>query len=286
MDSRRRQRSISLSQPHSTTSIPHGLEYQLGSRMHWGVVHPRLEATGQPFPRSFRSRSRLNLRVLRPLTRGPQSQPSPLRTPHGRPGVQGIFLTSCVQAPHGWPMVHHSMVTGFPIPRGCCLALLVSHPIPCPLPLCHIPSPAKSERPVVSRSHGAVVRLVPHPYLRPVPPSHPSSRVYTPPGRQRPSGASPRDPHPSKDRFVLLARVAPIQSPSSLHLAHFSPHVPVRGVWPRVPSPGPMGLPVYWHENTASPGRSGQAGAPLHVPPLGLGEEVCPVFCMLAPHVV
>ena len=41
-------------------------------------------------------------------------------------------------------------------------------------------------------------------------PSHPSSVVYTPPGRQQPCGAGPLDPHPSEDRFVRLARVAPI----------------------------------------------------------------------------
>ena len=118
--------------------IPHGLEYPLGSRMHFGVVHPRLEARGRPFPRSPRSCSRVNLRVLRPLTRGPQRQPSPLRTRHGRPGVQGIFPTSRGQAPHGWPMVYHSMATGFPIPRGCCLALSASLPISYPVPLRHI----------------------------------------------------------------------------------------------------------------------------------------------------
>ena len=116
--------------------IPHGLEYPLGSRMHLVVVHPRLEARGRIFPRSPWSRSRVALRVLRPLTRGSQGQPSPLRTPHGRPGVQGIFPTSRGQVPHGWPMVHHSMATGFPIPRGCCLALSASLPFPCPILLC------------------------------------------------------------------------------------------------------------------------------------------------------
>ena len=40
-------------------------------------------------------------------------------------------------------------------------------------------------------------------------PSHPSSSVFTPPGRQQPCGAGPPDPHPSGDRFVHLARVAP-----------------------------------------------------------------------------
>ena len=155
--------------------IPHGLGYPPGCGMHLGVVHPRLEARGRPFPHSPRSHSRVNLRVLRPLTRGTQSQPSPLRTPHDRPGVQGIFPTSRGQAPHGWPMVHHSMATGFPIPRGCCLALSASHPIPCPFPLRHIRSPYQTPRPVVSRSHAAAV-----------PPFYPSSRVSTPPGPSNP----------------------------------------------------------------------------------------------------
>ena len=44
--------------------------------------------------------------------------------------------------------------------------------------------------------------------------SHPSSCVYTPPGRQQPRGAGPLDPHPSGDRFVRLARVAPFPPPS------------------------------------------------------------------------
>ena len=169
--------------------IPHGLEYPLGSRMHLGVVHLRLEARQRPFPRSPRSRSRVNLRVLRPLTRGPQGQPSPLRTPHGRPGVQGILPTSRGQAPDGSPMVYHSMATGLPIPRGCCLAFSASLPIPCPVPLRHIPSPAQSPLSVVFRCLGAVLWPVPHPCPSPVPPSQPSSRVYTPTGRQQPHRA-------------------------------------------------------------------------------------------------
>ena len=149
--------------------IPHGLEYPLGSRMHLGVVHLRLEARGRPFPRSPWSRSRVNLRVLRPLTRGSQGQPSALRTPHGCPGVQGIFPTSRGQVPHGWPMVYHSMATGFPIPWGCCLALSVSLPIPCHIHLCLIPAPACSQRPMDSLPHRAVVRPYPHALPRPVP---------------------------------------------------------------------------------------------------------------------
>ena len=65
----------------------------------------------------------------------------------------------------------------------------------------------------------------PPPSLSPVPrpwpnppgclaaPSQPSSRVCTPPGRQQPRGAGPLDPHPSGDRFVRLARVAPLPLP-------------------------------------------------------------------------
>ena len=170
MDSHRPQRSISFSQSHSDT--PHSPRVGVPTRLLDALGCPPSAAGGQGvtrFPRSPTSRSRVNLRVIRPLTRGPQGQPSPLRTPHSRPGVQGIFRTSCGQAPHGWPMVHHYMATGFPIPRGCCLALLVSHPIPCPVRLCHILSLAQSQRPVVSLSQGAVVRPVPHPYLSPGP---------------------------------------------------------------------------------------------------------------------
>ena len=173
----------------------------------------------------------------------------------------------------------------FPIPRGCCLALSASSAIPCPVTPCHIPSQAQSPRPVVSRSQGAVVWPVLHPCPSPVPPSHPSFRVYTPRGCQQPSGAGPQDPHPSRDCSVLLARVAPIQSPSSTHSARSPLLVPIRGVWPLFPSHGPICLLVYWHENTACRGGC-PAGTPLRVPPLGLGGEVCSVFCMLGPHVV
>ena len=73
----------------------------------------------------------------------------------------------------------------------------------------------------------ARVALFPPPSLSPVPrprpnllgclaaPALPSSRVYTPPGRQQPCGAGPLDPHPSGGRFVRLARVTPFP-PTSL----------------------------------------------------------------------
>ena len=66
-----------------------------------------------------RFRSRANQRILRQFTQGPQGGPSSLWAPHCRPGVRGIFLTSCGQATHCWPMDHLSMVIGFPIPWGC-----------------------------------------------------------------------------------------------------------------------------------------------------------------------
>ena len=145
VDSRCRQRSIALNHI-PPLPIPHGLEYPPGSRMWLRVVHPRLEARGRPFPRSRRFRSRVNPRVLRPLTRGPRGQRSPLRTPHGRPGFQAIFPTSRGEAPHRLPMVHNSMATCFPIPRAVArysLPLLVPwYGTPRrPIPLCHIPSP-------------------------------------------------------------------------------------------------------------------------------------------------
>ena len=130
---------------------------------------------------------------------------------------------------------------------------------------------------------GRCVTPVPHPCPSPVPPSHPSSRVYTPLGCQQPRGAGPQDPHPSGDRFVLLAWVAPIHSPSSAQSAHSPPHVPVRVVWLLFPCHGTF---LFWHKNTACPGGCGLAGMPLHVPPLGLGRVLCSVFCMLTPPAV
>ena len=88
------------------------------------------------------------------------------------------------------------------------------------------------------------------------------------------------------DRFLLLAQVAPIHSPSSAHSAHSPPPVSARIVWPLFPCHGTSGPPMFWHDNTACPGGCGLAGTPLHVPPLGLGGELCSVFHMLAPPAV
>ena len=194
---------------------------RVASQIHLDFVHPRLEARGRPFPRSLRFRSGLNLRVRRPMTWGPPGQQSPLQTPHGRPGVQGIFPTSRGQTPHGWPMVHHTrrlvsqshgvVAWRFLSPHFPCSDLFKTPR--CPVPLCHIPSAAHSPRPVVSRSQGAVARPLPHPFPGAVASSDPSSRLYTPAGCQQPCGSGLL----RVDRLVLLARVAPIPS---LFLSH------------------------------------------------------------------
>ena len=84
--------------------------------------------------------------------------------------------------------------------------------------LCHIPSLAMSPCYVVYRSHGAVVWPLPHPSPGLVTSSRPSSRVYTPPGRQQPSGAGPSEF--SGGRCVLLAGVPPIPPPFPAHWLH------------------------------------------------------------------
>ena len=68
-------------------------------------------------------------------------------------------------------------------------------------------------RSLPASSLSLVPRPRPSPLGRCAAPSHPSSRVYTPPGCQQPCGAGPLDPHPSGDRFVRLARVAPLPPP-------------------------------------------------------------------------
>ena len=127
---------------------------------------------------------------------------------------------------------------GLTTPSGRCAALATRSSPPHPLvpasrvytpPGRLVPCGAGPLGPPPSRD--CFVRLArvapfPPPSLSPVPrpwpnppgclaaPSHPSSRVYTPPVRQQPRGAGPLDPHPSGDRFVRLALVAPFPPPS------------------------------------------------------------------------
>ena len=141
MDGRRQQRSIPLNHI-PPLPIPHALEYPFGCRMNLVVVHPGVEARGQPFPQSAQFCSCVNLCVLRRLTQESHGQPGPLQTPHGRPRVQGIFPTSSGRVPHGWPMVHRPMATGLPIPQGCYFALSVVQFSPFPFATsCHWPGP-------------------------------------------------------------------------------------------------------------------------------------------------
>ena len=90
--------------------------------------------------------------------------------------------------------------------------------------------------------------LPPVPHPRPSPlgccaaPSYPSSRVYTPPGRQQPCGAGPLDPHPSRDRFLRLARVAPFPPPPLFPCASHAGLIPWAVVRPH-PIPHPVSLP-------------------------------------------
>ena len=138
---------------------------------------------------------------------------------------------------------------GLPTPSGRCVALATRPSPPRPIvPSSRVYTPPGRLQPCGAGpleplpSGDRFVRLArvapfPPPSLSPVPRprpkslgcraarSHPSSRVYTPPGRQQPCGAGPLDPHSSGDRFVRLARVAP-----------FPPFSPV----PR-PRPNPLG---------------------------------------------
>ena len=277
MDSPRRQRSISLCQPHSTT--PHPSRAGVPTRLPDALGCRPSTAGGQG--------ATLSTFLLVPLTREPTC------TPAIDPGISRSTLTSADTSRPSrssghfpdfpWPgspwLAHGSPLHGdwFPNPMGLLLgafglpALPMSHsPLPLPgtglVPASHgLPTPSgrcaalatrpSQPRPLVpsSRVYTPSGRLLlcgagplgplpsgdrfarfarvtpfPPPSLSPLPrprpnplgcraaASHPSSRVYTPPGRQQPCGAGPLDPHPSGDRFVRLARVAPFPPPSPL----------------------------------------------------------------------
>ena len=124
---------------------------------------------------------------------------------------------------------------GLPTPSGRCAALATRPSPPRPLvPSSRVYTPPGRQQPCGAcplDPHPSgdrfvhLARVAPFPTFSPVSrprsnplgwcaaPSHPSSRVYTPPGRQQPCGAGPLDPHPSGDGFVRLARVAPLLPP-------------------------------------------------------------------------
>ena len=208
MDNPRRQRSISLCQPHSTTPQPSQAGVPIGSWMHLVVVHPRLEARGRPFPCSLWSRSRVNLRVLRPLTQGISR--STLTTADTSPSSRSSGHFPDFPWPGSPWLAHGSPLHGdrFPNPMG---LLLGAFGLPA-LPMSHspLPHPGTGPFPVslgLPTPSGRCAALATRPSVpRPL---VPSSRVYTPPGRLLPCGAGPLGPHSSGDRFVRLARVAP-----------------------------------------------------------------------------
>ena len=177
-------------------------------------------------------------------------------------------------------LAHGSPLDGdwFPNLTGLLLGTfgLPSHPMSCS------PSPHTFTGPIpASRGFpipwGRCVAPAPIPSL--IPCLYPTGPPATP--WRGPTGSSSiRGP------LHALCMGSPIHSASSAHSAHSPPHIPVRVVWPLFPSRVTFGPPMFWHENTAGPRGCGLAGTPLHVPPLGLGGQLCSVFCMLAPPAV
>ena len=274
MDSPRRQRSISLCQPHSTT--PHPSLAEVPTRLPDALGFRPSSAGGQG--------ATLSTLPLVPLTREPtctqaidpgfsRSTLTPADTSrpsrssghfpdfpwpgspwlaHGTPLhgdwfpnpmglLLGAFGLPALPMSHS-PLPHPGTGPfpashGLPTPSGRCAALATRPSPPRPLvPASRVSTPpgrllpcgAGPLGPLPSRDRCMrLARVAPFslPSLPPVPrpwpippgclaaPSHPSSRVYTPPGRQQPRGAGPLDPHPSGDRFVHLARVAPLCPP-------------------------------------------------------------------------
>ena len=275
MDSPRRQRSISLCQPHSTSphpsraGVPTRLPDALGCRPSTAGGQG---ATLSTFPLFPLTREPTCTQAIDPgisrstLTPADTSRPSrssghfsdfpwpgsPLLA-HGSPLhgdwfpnpmglLLGAFGLPALPMSHS-PLPHpgtgpYPASHGLPTPSGRCAALATRPSPPRPLvPASRVYTPAGRLLPCGAGPLGplpswdrfarlARVAPFPPPSLSPVPrprpnplgclaaPSHPSSRVYTPPGRQQPCGAGPLDPHPSGDRFVRLARVAPFPPPS------------------------------------------------------------------------
>ena len=284
MDGPRRQRSISLYQPHSTT--PHPSRVGVPTWLPDALGCPPSTAGGQgatlsTFPLVPLTHESTCTQAIEPaisrstLTPADTSRPSrssghfpdfpwsgspslahgsPL---HGDwfPNPTGLLLGAVCLPSH--PMSHSPMphpVTGpfpashhFPTPPGCCAALATRPSLSRPLfQSSRVYTPPGRQQPCGAGSLDPLssgdrfVRLAraapfPPPPLSPVPrprpiplgccaaPSPPSSRVYSPLGRQQPCGAGPLDLHPSGDRFVRLARVAPLPPPP---LTPVPPHMP------------------------------------------------------------
>ena len=146
----------------------------------------------------------------------PSHVPFPFASSRHRP-VPSVAWTSYPVGPLCGPS--H---TPFPAPSPC-PCILCLHPtgrlLPCGAgQLGPLPSWDRFAR-LARVAHFPPQSLSPVPRPRPNPlgclaaPFHPSSCVYTPPGRQQPCGAGPLETHASGDRFVRLARVAPFTPP-------------------------------------------------------------------------
>ena len=213
MDSPHRQRSISLCQPHSTT--PHSSQVGVRTQLPDALGCRPSTAGGQgatlsTFPLVQLTREPTCSQAIDPGISRSTLTPADTSRPSRSSGHFPNFRWS------GSPwLAHGSPLHGdwFPNSTGMLLGAvgLPAHPMshsPLPHPGTG-PFPASHGLPTPSGRCAALA-------TRPSPPRPlvPSSRVYTPEGRQQPCGAGPLDPLPSGDRFVLLARVAPFPPPS------------------------------------------------------------------------
>ena len=207
MERRCRQGSISLSQPHSTTPHPSLV----------GVPTRLLDALGCCPSAAGGEGATLSRFPQVPLTREPTCKQAI------DPGTSGSTLTpadtsrpsrSSAHLPDfPWPgsawLAHGSPVHGdwFPNPTGLLFCFPRLPPFAGSQP-CDRPFPCAMSRhpswPILrARAFpfplGCCAALATRPSLsRPL---FPSSRVYTPAGRQQPCGAGPSDPHPSRGPF-------------------------------------------------------------------------------------
>ena len=257
MVSPREQKSISLCQPHSTT--PHPSRVGVPTRLPDALGCLPSTAGGQgatlsTFPLVPLRREPTCTQAIDPGISRSTLTPADTSRPSRSSGHFPDFLWSgSPWLAHGSPLhgdwfpnLMGLLLRAFGLPAHPMSNSPLPHPSTGPLPASHgLPTPS-----------GRCAALA----TRPSPPRPlvPSSRVYTPPGRLQPAGAGPLDPHPSGDRFVRLARVAP-----------FPPFFPV----PR-PRPNSLGCCVAPSHPSSCvytpPGRQQPCGAgPLDHHPSG-----------------
>ena len=304
MESCTRQRSISLSQPHSTTpalsrvEVPTPLPDALGCRL---SAAGGQRATISTFPQILLTREATCTWASDPGTSESTLTPadiltypylltylltySPLQTPHGHPRVQGIFPTSVAKL----PMVGPWFTTPWQLVSQPHVAVVwrFCYPIPCHVPFhyaasCHWPNPCvpwffDPTGLLCGPCHTPILAPGPIPYLIPClyPTGPPATQCRGPTG-----SSSIRGPF----HAPCSGRSYPI--PFCRALGAFSSACSCPGRLATCPKSWP-----HWPTGVLAQEHSVSmwlwpAGTPLHVSPLGLGGEVCSVFCMLAPQVV